>query len=129
MAELNEAIFLELALIFCFALLGAVTKEYWKMINSGKGKVSFVRAIFASVTTSMIMLGFSDFVIARVGVKGLIVTSYLLAYGLKRATMSAIIDRLLKILLGVDISVKESNSKGNQSTPRRSSRHDEGDSS
>ena len=89
-------------LIFCIVLLlafvGSVAKDYIAAFN-GEHKLSIVRILLSTVTACLLIMVFSDFLIDKLGIKGLVGVSFfagLIGFELLQDISS--IDGLLKLV-------------------------------
>ena len=89
-------------LIFCIVLLlafvGSVAKDYIAAFN-GEHRLSIVRILLSTVTACLLIMVFSDFLIDKLGIKGLVGVSFfagLIGFELLQDISS--IDGLLKLV-------------------------------
>lgn len=83
MSEIEELIgiqnILEFALIFFLAFIGSFAKTYLKMLHSpdNRHKINFIEVILSTFTATIFVFTFSTDVENKIGIKGLMLVSFL----------------------------------------------------
>lgn len=83
MSEIEELIgiqnILEFALIFFLAFIGSFAKTYLKMLHSpnNRHKINFIEVILSTFTATIFVFTFSVDVQNKIGIKGLMLVSFL----------------------------------------------------
>lgn len=83
MSEIEELIgiqnILEFALIFFLAFIGSFAKTYLKMLHSpdNRYKINFIEVILSTFTATIFVFTFSTDVENKIGIKGLMLVSFL----------------------------------------------------
>lgn len=68
---------LNIILIIFISFLGSVSKDYLRVLNNPIKKFNLIKVFLSTVTASITVYSFSDFIIEYIGIKGLVFSSFL----------------------------------------------------
>lgn len=68
---------LNITLIIFISFLGSFSKDYLKVLNNPIKKFNIIEVLLSTITASITIYSFSDFIIAYIGIKGLVFSSFM----------------------------------------------------
>ena len=95
---------LNIILIVFISFLGSVSKDYLKVLNNPIKKFNIIEVFLSTITASITIYSFSDFIIEYIGIKGLVFSSFLVGLiGFELLTQLSTIKGVFK---WIDIIIK-----------------------
>jgi hypothetical protein len=95
---------LNIILIVFISFLGSVSKDYLKVLNNPIKKFNIMEVFLSTVTASITIYSFSDFIIEYIGIKGLVFSSFLV--GLIGFELLTQLSTLKGVFKWIDIIIK-----------------------
>ena len=95
---------LNIILIIFLSFLGSMSKDYLKVLNNPIEKFSIIKVLLSTITASISIYSFSDFIIEYFNIKGLIFSSFLI--GLVGFELLNQLSTLKGVFKWVDIIIK-----------------------
>ena len=95
---------LNIILIIFLSFLGSMSKDYLKVLNNPIEKFSIIKVFLSTITASISIYSFSDFIIKYFNIKGLIFSSFLI--GLVGFELLNQVSTLKGVFKWVDIIIK-----------------------
>lgn len=95
---------LNIILIVFISFLGSVSKDYLKIINNPAKRFNIVEVFLSTITASITIYSFSNFIIEYIGIKGLVFSSFLI--GLIGFELLTQISTLKGVFRWIDIIIK-----------------------
>lgn len=95
---------LNIILIIFISFLGSVSKDYLKVLNNPIKKFNIMEVFLSTVTASITIYSFSDFIIEYIGIKGLVFSSFLV--GLIGFELLTQLSTLKGVFKWIDIIIK-----------------------
>ena len=95
---------LNIILIVFISFLGSVSKDYLKVLNNPIKKFNIIEVFLSTITASITIYSFSDFIIEYIGIKGLVFSSFLV--GLIGFELLNQISTLKGVFKWIDIIIK-----------------------
>ena len=68
---------LNIMLIIFISFLGSISKDYLKVLDNPIKKFNMIEAFLSTITASITVYSFSDFIVEYIGIKGLVFSSFL----------------------------------------------------
>ena len=68
---------LNIMLIIFISFLGSISKDYLKVLDNPIKKFNMMEAFLSTITASITIYSFSDFIVKYIGIKGLVFSSFL----------------------------------------------------
>ena len=68
---------LNIMLIIFISFLGSFSKDYLKVLNNPINKFNIIEVFLSTITSSITIYSFSDFIVEYIGIKGLVFSSFL----------------------------------------------------
>ena len=68
---------LNIILIIFISFLGSISKDYLKVLDNPIKKFNMMEAFLSTITASITIYSFSDFIVEYIGIKGLVFSSFL----------------------------------------------------
>ena len=95
---------LNIILFVFISFLGSVSKDYLKVLNNPIKKFNIIEVFLSTITASITIYSFSDFIIEYIGIKGLVFSSFLVGLiGFELLTQLSTIKGVFK---WIDIIIK-----------------------
>ena len=95
---------LNIILIIFISFLGSFSKDYLKVLNNPINKFNIIEVFLSTITSSITIYSFSDFIIDYIGIKGLVFSSFLV--GLLGFELLTQLSTLKGVFKWIDIIIK-----------------------